>query len=47
MAWMDDLTEKNKDVTNNPELRAQIEEVARNQGISFDEARDQVLNRQE
>lgn len=47
MSMFDDLRDKAQDVMNNPEQREQIEKMAREKGISVEEAKDHFLHTQD
>lgn len=47
MGMFDDLRDKAQDVMNNPEQREKIEQIAREKGISIEEAKDHFLHTQD
>jgi hypothetical protein len=47
MSMFDNLRDKAQDVMNNPEQRAKIEEIAREKGLSLEEAKDHFLKTQD
>lgn len=44
MGMFDDLRDKAQDVMDNPEQREKIEQIARDKGISIDEAKEHFLH---
>lgn len=47
MSMFDNLRDKAQDVMNNPEQREKIEQIARDKGISLEEAKDHFLKTQD
>lgn len=47
MSMFDNLREEAQGVMNNPEQRAKIEEIAREKGLSLEEAKDHFLKTQD
>lgn len=45
MALMDDLGNEAKDVMGDPQKRAEIEQMARDKGITIEQAKEEYLSR--
>jgi hypothetical protein len=43
MGLMDELEDKGKDLMNDPAKKAKIEQIAKDKGLSIDEAKDHFL----
>lgn len=43
MGLMDDIQDKGKDIMNDPEKKAKIEQLAKDKGMSLEEAKDHFM----
>ncbi|CAN5612193.1 hypothetical protein BH23PAT2_BH23PAT2_10450 [soil metagenome] len=47
MGMFDDMKNKGQDVMNDPDKRARVEQMAQEQDISIDEAKQRFMNQEE